>query len=249
MDKRSFFSLFTTAIVGAFILSSGCKNGDSANSTNDSTEVKPVVNTVAEPEIPLTTPDGEPARFAFRSGEVEMVYSGDYQGVRRTIFTDYGMREWRLDSAVPSYEKMKVIPPQQLSIMTPNFHGAIDMRSKTGQKMPNNAYQKYREAWRTSSRPFGEIALERSGGIRLPDTTWMEKYHCRVYQQKGESFTRTIWTWGGLPIRESLVRTDGQEGSYVVELQSVKTDVVVQDSLFKFPANFEIQEVPYGSGR
>ena len=226
-----------------------CNQSNKSAHQADSVDVEANGDGITEPTIPVTTPDGEPARFAFRSGTVEMEYQGDYRGIRRITFTDYGIRERRLDSAVPAKEGMKVIPPQQLAIITPTVHGVVDLRSKTGQKMPNNAYQKYREAWRTSSRALGEVALERSGGTRLPDTILQGNYLCRVYQQKGEKFTRTFWVWGGLPIREELVQSDNQAGSFLLEPVSIKTDHVVQDSLFTFPQGYAIEEVPYGSGR
>ncbi|MCE2504434.1 MAG: hypothetical protein J4G05_10310 [Chlorobi bacterium] len=234
----------------AFTVSlAACNQSKNSAQQTDSTSGRTEEDVAIEPTIPLTTPDGEPARFAFRSGIVEMEYQGDYRGIRRTTFTDYGVRERRHDSAVPANKHMTAIPPQQLAIMTPTVHGVIDLRDKTGQKMPNNAYQKYRESWRTTSRPFGEIALEHSGGKRLPDTVLQGNYACRVYQQKGQTFTRTIWVWGGLPIREELVLTNGQAGSFLLEPVSIKTDIVVLDSLFTFPAGYEIEEVLYGSGR
>ena len=250
MSRHVFF--IRSGIAGTLllflILVFGCSPESGTQGRTDSTGANKTTDTIAEPEIPLTTPDGEPARFAFRSGEVEMVYEGDFQGIRRLTFTDYGMRERRLDSATPAYEPLAVVPPQQLAIVTPDFHGVVDLRAEKGQKMRNVSYQKYRQAWESLSRPFGEIALERSGGTRLTDTTLMGNYRCRVYRQKGQTFIRTIWTWGGVPIRETLARTDGQQGSFVAEPRSVRTDIVVPDSLFTFPEGYGIEEIPYGSG-
>ena len=248
MKHRSVFFLITTSCLFLALIQIGCQNEEQRNATKDSVAATPAQQVVEEPRIPVNTPDGEPARFAFRTGEVEMVYGGDFQGIRRMTFADYGMKQRQLDSAVPFSEKLSVVPPQRLAIITPQIHGVINLRDGEGEKMPNNAYQQYREAWRTSSRPFGEIALERTG-IRLPDTVLMEKYLCRVYQQRGQTFIHTIWTWGGVPLRETVVSSDGNSASFTVDATSVTTDIPVNDSLFKFPYGYTLKEVPYGGGR
>lgn len=215
---------------------------DTADAPSDQEAMGP------EPKIPITTPDGEPARYAFRSGVIEMAYKGDYNGVRRTSFTDFGARERKFDSAAPGGDA-PLLPFYQLAIITPIMHGIIDFRTDEGQKMPNNAYQKYKEAWRRSSnKALGEIVLEHSNGQRLPDTMLMGNYRCRVYQQQAETFTRTIWVWGGVPIRESMQTFDNQSGSYTVEPVSITTDISLPDSLFTFPEGYTIKEIPYTGG-
>lgn len=193
--------------------------------------------------IPLRTPDDDVARFAFRSGEVQMKYSGDLQGIRRLVFDDYGLQEFKRDSAVPSSSKLPIVPPQIISIMTRDFYGVVDTRAGTGEKAPNQAYGYYLSLPEIERTPYGEIALQRSNGTRLPDTVLLGQYYCRVYRQEQPRFTHTIWVWGGIPIMEQLQLNKEEAGSYLLEPVQVQTNIDVPDSTFTFPAGYQITEV------
>lgn len=193
--------------------------------------------------IPLETENGKPARFAFRSGRIEMRYTGDYDGVRRLLFTEYGLYERKIDSAVPSERISAVVPPLQLSILRPDYYGIVDLRTGKGQRASNSAYQTYASAVRTDSVPYGELALQKSGGIRLEDTTLLGKYRCRVYRQSGDRFTHTIWVWGGVPIQEQLEMKGDVDGSYLLVPTDVEIGVSVPDSMFVFPEGYTITDV------
>lgn len=194
--------------------------------------------------IPLKTPDGKPARFAFRSGHVVMRYEGDFHGTRDLYFDDYGLRERKDDSAVPAHKMIAAVPPQQITIITPEYYGGVDLRSGKGQKARNAAYDRYVGSPESSKIPFGEMALERSGGTRLADTTLLGTYRCRVYRRSYPNFTQTMWVWGGIPIREQMQVVSGMSGNYLLEPVSIETGIEVPDSLFSFPEGYDIKEVP-----
>lgn len=210
---------------------------------------EPETTGTESPAIPLRTPDGKPARFAFKSGSIAMQYSGDFRGVRRIMFKDYGLREWKYDSAVPAQRLMAAVPPYQFSIITPEYYGGVDLRSGKGQKAPNAAFQRYLASPELSKKPFGEIALERSSGERLPDTLLLGKYLCRVYRRAYPDFTQTMWVWGGIPIMEKMAVGSGTSGSYLLEPVAIEIETEVPDSLFTFPKRYQITEVapPPGS--
>ncbi len=201
---------------------------------------------VEEPDsvaIPLRTPDGGVARFAFRSGKVVMHYSGDLKGIRQLTFDAYGLNEHKLDSAVPASTGLPIVPTQTLSILTPEYYGVIDLRAQSGEKAVNRAYQHYLAMPEIKTTPYGEISLQRSGGERLPDTVLLGKYYCRVYQQARQRYTHTIWVWGGVPIREKLTVANNAAGSYVLEPVKIETDIDVPQSQFEFPEGYSIKEV------
>lgn len=211
--------------------------------TAGTTDTAGTVGTTDSTAIPLRTPDGKPARFAFRSGSIEMRYTGDFRGVRRLMFDDYGMREWQYDSAVPAQRVMAAVPPYQFSILTPEYYGGVDLRTGKGQKAPNAAYERYLASPELSQKPFGEIALERSGGERLPDTTLLGKYRCRVYRRSYPNFTQTMWVWGGIPIMEKMRVGKEVAGNYLLEPVEIITGTDVPDSIFTFPERYRITTV------
>lgn len=259
MQSR-FMPLFFLSLLLAAAAGSGC-TGTEKPGTSDTAAVAsgPAGDTSAEQSatagtagtvdtsdstaIPLRTPDGKPARFAFRSGTIEMRYTGDFRGVRRLMFDDYGMREWKYDSAVPAQRVMAALPPHQFSILTPEYYGGVDLRTGKGQKAPNAAYERYLASPELSKKPFGEIALERSGGERLPDTTLLGKYRCRVYRRSYPNFTQTMWVWGGIPIMEKMQVGKEVSGNYLLEPVEIAVGTPVPDSIFTFPERYTITEV------
>ena len=210
------------------------------NHVTDTPEISVEPDSLA---IPLRTPEGSPARFAFPSGSILMEYSGDFRGIRQITFDQYGLREQKLDSAVPANKIMQVIPPYLLSILTPEYYGVVDLRAKTGEKAKNLAYQHYMSLPEYETTAYGEIALQRSPGKRLADTLLQGIYHCRVYQHVTPRYTHTIWVWGGVPIREKLTLLKEQQGSYVLEPVAVTTHISVPDSLFTFPNGVTVSEI------
>lgn len=214
-------------------------NTPSSSNTEGSQSVK-------EPDsvaIPLRTPDGGVARFAFRSGNVVMHYGGDLKGMRKLTFDNYGLNEHKLDSAVPANTALSIVPRQTLSILTPEYYGVIDLRAQNGEKAVNRAHQHYLSMPEIKTTPYGEISLKRSAGERLADTVLLGRYYCRVYQQARPRYTHTIWVWGGVPIREQLTLANNVAGNYVLEPVSIETNVQVPQSLFEFPEGYSIKEV------
>ncbi len=191
--------------------------------------------------IPYETEEGDPARFAFRSGMVEMEYVGMLVGVRRIWFDDYGMRERTFDSAAPAKPPIPLIPPHSLLVMTPKSYGIIDLRAGEGRFGANSTFASYRDMWRAGSRPLGEIVLESSEAERLADTLLLETWPCRVYRQTGNGMTRTMYVHGGVPIGEAVTFSGDSRTGYRVLPRSVELNVPVEDSLFSLPRGYEMK--------
>jgi len=245
------FSMLIAPVLLAIVWTVGCgsKTTDKHNSSDSAVYSDSGASAIANaggPDsltIPIKTPDGKPARFAFRSGRIEMEYSGDYVGIRRLTFSDYGLYERKLDSAVPPQRVAAVVPPFQLSILRPDYYGVIDLRAGTGQRARNRVYATYVDSPESDSVAYGELALRRSNGERLPDTTLLGKYRCRVYRQSNSRYSNTIWVWGGVPIREEVRLAGGAPGSYLLEPKRVEIGINVPDSLFEFPDGITITDV------
>lgn len=242
--QTRFTAALCALILPVSLLFTACTPTEKNDQTGVDTSATAGTDTAATDSlaIPLKTSEGKPARFAFRSGSILMNYSGDFSGVRRLMFDDYGMREWKYDSAVPAQKIMAVVPPQQFSILTPEYYGGVDLRSGKGQKARNAAYERYLASPELSKKPFGEIALERSGGEQLPDTTLLGKYRCRVYRRSYPEFTQTMWLWGGITIMEKM-EMKGGSGNYLLEPVEITTGIDVPDSIFTFPEQYKVTEV------
>lgn len=247
-EGRGMLLLYIVMLILLLLALSSCSDGDADRATIDTSEIElpPRSDSATDPAIPLETPEGGPARYAVESGRVVMEYKGLIRGVRRMYFRDYGLSERIFDSAYASRTPLPFAPPHVLMIRTPEYYGAIDMRLGKGEKAENRAMAAYLDLWKKENRPLGEIALERSGGIRLNDTVLLERYKCRVYQQTQQGFIRTIWTWGGIPIREQVVLEGSAGGTYTVEPVAIDTKYPIADSLFVFPEGYlmETLEAP-----
>lgn len=243
-------TLLATGAVGA----TGCDDGEpgDAQTMPEQTASGDTGEIVAEGErstggerpdstaIPYRTPEGGPARFAFRSGSVDMEYVGIMNGVRRLRFEDYGLREMTFDSTWAIDRNVPLLPTWSMLIMTPESYSIIDMRKGTGGFGPNETFEGYVREWREGNRPLGELVLDGSGGERLPDTLLLGKYPCRVYRQTGNGLTRTIYTHGGVPIGEAVTFGGNVNTGYRVLPRSVTFDVELPDSLFTTPTGYRL---------
>lgn len=242
----------------------GCDEGDApaekaSDGSDDTVRTAPGDTTAAaaadtsagllDPAIPLETEAGGPARFAFRSGHVEMRYEGLVSGVRTIDFDDYGLRERTYDSAVPSGTQTQLIPPFALTIFTKEWYGAVDLRTKKGKKGANDTYRTYETAWRAEKRPLGEIIMDRSGAERLADTTLLGRYRCRVYRMRSSGYMRTLWLFGGVPIRESVTLGGDAGGSYTVEPVAIETNIAIDPALFTFSDDYTLTDAAADTGR
>ena len=201
-------------------------------------EGSPALDTTA---IPYKTEEGGPARFAFRSGEIEMEYVGMLVGHRKVWFDSYGMRERTLDSAAPANPPIPLVPPHSMIVMTPDSYGVIDLRSGTGRFGANSSLDSYEEMWRSGTRPLGDIVLESSEAERLADTLLLGTWPCRVYRQEGNGMTRTMYVHGGVPIGEAVTFSGDVRTGYRVLPRSVRLGVPVDDSLFSLPKGYELK--------
>lgn len=191
--------------------------------------------------IPYKTEEGGPARFAFRSGIVEMEYVGMLLGVRRIWFDQYGMRERTYDSAAPAKPPIPLMPPHSMIVMTPETYGIIDLRAGQGRFGANRSFASYREMWSGGTRPLGEIVLESSEAERLADTLLLDTWPCRVYRQNGNGMTRTMYVYGGVPIGEAVTFSGDTRTGYRVLPRTVRVNVPVEDSLFSLPKGYEMK--------
>ena len=192
-------------------------------------------------EIPYKTPEGGPARFAFRSGTVEMEYIGMLNGHRKIWFDQYGLRERTFDSAYPARPPIPLLPPYSMMIMTPTSVAMIDLRGGTGNYGPNKTIDSYMNEWRQGKRPLGELALDKSGAERLPDTLLLDTWPCRVYRQVGSGMTRTMYVHGGVPIGEAVTFRGDDRTGYRVLPTSVTFNRPVADSLFLQPEGYDMK--------
>ena len=190
--------------------------------------------------IPYRTPEGEPARFAFRSGIVDMEYIGIMNGVRRLRFDRYGLREMTFDSTYAIAENVPLMPNYSMLIMTPETYSILDLRKREGRFGPNETFDRYLREWRQGSRPLGELVLDASGGRRLADTLLLGTYPCRVYRQEGNGLTRTIYTHGGVPIGEAVTFGGNENTGYRVLPRSVTFNVDIPDSVFTIPSGYRM---------
>lgn len=196
--------------------------------------------------IPYRTPEGEPARFAFRSGAVDMEYVGIMNGTRRLRFDRYGLREQTWDSAFPAADRVPLTPIFSTIIMTPESYSVLDMRTREGRFGANETIGNYRRAWQQSNRPLGELVLDASGGERLPDTLLLGRYPSRVYRQVGQDGTvRTIYVHGGVPIGEAVTFGNDPNTGYRILPRRVEFDVELPDSHFTVPSDYRM--LPFGS--
>ena len=191
-------------------------------------------------EIPYRTGEGEPARFAFRSGIVDMEYIGIMNGVRRLRFDRYGLREMTFDSTYAIDRNVPLMPNYSMLIMTPESYSIIDLRKREGHFGPNGTFDRYLREWRQGSRPLGELVLDASGGRRLADTLLLGKYPCRVYRQDGNGLTRTIYTHGGVPIGEAVTFGGNENTGYRVLPRSVTFNVDIPDPTFTIPSGYRM---------
>lgn len=206
----------------------------------DSLQDRPAPAETDSTGIPYQTEERKPARFAFRSGIVDMEYVGIMNGVRRLRFDQYGLREMTFDSTYAIAQNVPLMPNYSMLIMTPESYSIIDLRKKEGHFGPNETFDRYVRQWRQGSRPLGELVLDASGGRRLADTLLLGKYPCRVYRQEGSGLTRTIYTHGGVPIGEAVTFGGNENTGYRVLPRSVTFNVDIPDSLFTTPNGYRM---------
>lgn len=194
-----------------------------------------------EPVIPVETPDGGPARFAFEKGVIEMEYQGMLVGTRRTSFDRYGARERTFDSSDAANPPIPLLPPFALSIITPERNVSVDLREGVAYSGPNNYYEEFVAKWRGSGTALGELMIADAGGERLGDTVLPGGYRCRVYRASGSGMTRTVFVYGGVPIGETVLFAGNVRGGYRVVPTRVDFEAEIADSLFEIPAGVEIR--------
>jgi hypothetical protein len=191
---------------------------------------------VALDSVPLRTPDGKPARFAWRSGHLVFRYTGGVLGTREIWFDQWGIREWRSDSSAPVKERPG--PPQHAVVIADaDKFTFLDYTTMTGWTMPNQTDDEYLRSDSGKMFSLGEMVFKTSGGKRLPDEV-VNGVSTKVLQlDQGFASTR-IWVWQGIVVKEQFHSQDGTE--YVIEPVKLDFDVDVPESRFTVPAGFKI---------
>ncbi len=216
--------------------------GTLPSSDTSASQLAPPSPELAKDTIPLLAPDGGPARFGIESGKIVQRYSGTKVGTRITVFDDYGMRENKQDSTIPTTASGKVLPKHTLFIMTPDFYGEYDFRAEYGWKVPNRALDKYLTSEYADQYSLGEMILNGTKARRLADTT-LHGYHCRVYQLEHPTYTHTKWVWRGITLFEEQY-DPVSKSSYTLETESATFNITVPDSTFDFPKDYKIEDMP-----
>lgn len=228
-------------------------SGTTATSTADTAAGQPAITAngpfapataeMGSDSIPLRAPDGGLARFGLASGRIVQEYAGSRRGHKLLLFDHYGMREYREDSSAP-YPGGTPGPFQNnLFISTPEYFGSIDRTIRQGWRRPNVLDEFYLKSDSSKRFSLGDIIFLSAAkvGKRLPDTV-INGYHCKVIKISQPGFTDTRWIWRGIVLRQHFEPMQG--GDFTVETVELTPGVTVPDSVFRFPSNYNVQDLP-----
>lgn len=205
-----------------------------------STTLLPAAADYASDTIPLRAPDGRPARYGLKSGYILQRYSGHAQGERRVWFDDYGLSERKEEHTIPHKRVKSVGYSNLIIIATSDSMSVAEVRTKKGSRRPNGSVERYLASPESKSLSLGDVAIRASGADLLPDTT-IAGYRCKVLRKTFDGVTRTVWVWRGIPLRE-LVEVPADNVRYMLDPVEIKPDIAIDDSTFRFPADFTITE-------
>jgi hypothetical protein len=196
---------------------------------------------LAADTIPLSAPNGAPARYGLKSGLIVHRFTGNIRGERRTLFDEYGMKERREENSVPYPEGTRGRISNVIVITTDKEQAYVDVRTKHGYRTPNEGLKRYLAMGASKKMSLGEMVISESGAERLPDTT-IAGYRCRVLRKNVDGMTITNWIWRGIVLREHLASPQDKV-EYTMEPVEIKADVEVPAGSFTFPADSKID--PY----
>ncbi|MCC7438458.1 MAG: hypothetical protein IT211_08165 [Armatimonadetes bacterium] len=192
--------------------------------------------------VPIRTPDGEPARYAMKSGRLTFRYDGDLRGERVVTFDDYGLKEYTEDRFTQFPMNAMSDIRDGISIATPTERFSLEAQTKTAYKLPNIAMQNYLASDSASKMSLTDYILARSQAKRIKEEN-LQGYATTMYEIASPGGPVRWWYWKGIVIREEGEYTQMNK-HHTVMLQKIELNIPVPESLFQIPAGYKIQTPP-----
>lgn len=193
-------------------------------------------------EVPIRTPEGQPARYAVKSGRLTFRYDGDLRGERVITFDDYGLKEYTVDRFMQFPTDATAGVREGTSIATPTERFSLQNQTKTAYKLPNVAMQEYLASDSSSKMSLTDYILARSGAKKVKEEN-LQGYAATMYEIASQGGPVRWWYWKGIVIREEGEYTQMNK-HHTLMLQKIELNIAVPDSLFKVPAGYTVQTPP-----
>jgi len=171
-------------------------------------------------------------RYQYKSGEIHYKVSGMMNGTEDVYFTDYGMKEAKIDKT--TMEMMGIKQNQnQKTILDGNTTYAIDYDKRTVTKMETPMLSMFPKG--TDLTKGGEEMMTNMGGKKVGTGTILGK-NCDIWEI--QNLGSKIWIWNSIPMK---TETNLMGMKISQEATDVKVDVSVSDEHFDIPKDFKVQ--------
>jgi hypothetical protein len=270
--NKSFSSMLATLLSGMMIVAAtACGDGKAddapqqSNATPDTTAKAPVplanidkmpmadIDTsrpsskmppapAVDQAVPIRTPEGQPARYAVKSGRLTFHYDGDVRGERIITFDDYGLKEHIKDRFMPFPTDAMSGIRGGISIATPTERITLQDQPPTAYKLPNLAMQEYLASDSSTKMSLTDYIIARSGAKKVKEEN-LQGYAATMYEISSPGGPVRWWYWHGIIVREEGEYTQMNK-RHIAMLQKIELNIAVPDSLFKIPAGYTLQAPP-----
>ena len=192
--------------------------------------------------VPIRTPEGQPARYAVKSGRLTFRYDGDLRGERVITFDDYGLKEFTEDRFIQFPMDATAGIREGTSIATPTERISLQTPTKIAYKLPNLAMQQYLSYDSTNTMSLTDLILARSGAKKVKEEN-LQGYAATLYEIASQGGPVRWWYWKGIVIREEGEYTQMNK-HHTLMLQKIELNIPIADSLFQVPAGYKVQTPP-----
>lgn len=192
--------------------------------------------------VPIRTPDGQPARYAVKSGRLTFQYDGDLRGERIITFDNYGLKEHVVDRFMPFPIDPMTPKREMTTITTLTEQFSLQSHTNKAYRLPNSAIQDYLGSDSANTVSLAEFVFARRGMKKIKDET-IQGYPTTLYEIASPGGPVRMWYWKGLPIREEGEFTKMNK-RHALLLQKIELNISIPESLFQVPQGYTVENPP-----